>query len=209
MFWPEKWPINIQFHYKIFTLLQSQQFSLQWVYNILEHRILSRIIYEDPNPETGFILAQDFKWSGETVSDLHCLAIIHKRGIKSLRDLNSSHLPLLRNIQEFCIKVMWEKYELRSEEVRMYFHYHPTYYHLHVHVTSSSRRFRSHHLLLDKVICNIEWDPFYYQKTTLSFMVKERENLFGKLFDSRKRRIDWSYSPIQQKLMKMAHGEIL
>lgn len=45
---------------------QEQEFSLQWVYNGLEHKEeAERIIYEDPDPVTGFILAPDFKWSGD------------------------------------------------------------------------------------------------------------------------------------------------
>ena len=62
-------------------LEQEQEFSLQWVYNGLEHKEeVERIIYEDPDPVTGFILAPDFKWSGDSVSDLCCLAIVHSRG---------------------------------------------------------------------------------------------------------------------------------
>lgn len=169
--------------------IQSQQFSLQWVYNVLEHKKeVERIIFEDPDPERGFILAPDFKWSGESVSDLYCLAIIHKRGIGSLRDLNRSHLPLLKNIKQCCLKAVKEKYGLKSSEVRMYFHYQPSYYHLHVHVTSvhftppGSGCDKSH--LLDSVISNIEIDPCYYQKATLSFVVREKEKLFATLKES-------------------------
>ena len=169
--------------------LQSQQFSLQWVYNVLEHKKeVERIIFEDPDPENGFILAPDFKWSGESVSDMYCLAIIHKRGVKSLRDLNRSHLPLLKNIKQSCLKAVKEKYGLKSSEVRMYFHYQPSYYHLHVHVTSvhftppGSGCEKSH--LLDSVISNIEIDPCHYQKATLSFVLREKEKLFAKLKDS-------------------------
>ena len=177
--------------YQAVTLphIQSEQFSLQWIYNVLDHKKeVERIIFEDPDPETGFILAPDFKWSGESVADMYCLAIIHKRGIKSLRDLNRSHLPLLNNIKQSCLKAVKDKYGLKSSEVRMYFHYQPSYYHLHVHVTSvhftppASGCDKSH--LLDSVISNIEIDPCYYQKATLSFVVREKEKLFEKLKDT-------------------------
>ena len=165
--------------------LQEQQFSLQWVYNVLEHKKeADRIIFEDPNPETGFILAPDFKWSGESVSDLYCLAIVHKRGIKSLRDLTASHLPLLRNIASSCAEALRAKHGLAGDELRLYLHYQPSYYHLHVHVTSvnftppGSGCDKGH--LLDSVISNIEMDPCYYQKATLSFVVREKDKLFSK-----------------------------
>ena len=168
--------------------LEQEQFSLQWVYNVLEHKKeVERIIFEDPDPVTGFILAPDFKWSGESVSDLYCLAIVHCRGIKSLRDLTRVHLPLLRNIKEEATMAVKNKYGLEPSQVRAYFHYQPSYYHLHVHVTSlqfsppGSGCEKSH--LLDTVISNIELDSLYYQKATLSFVVREKEKLYKKYTD--------------------------
>lgn len=71
----------------------------QWVYNVLEHKHeTERIIFEDKNPNTGFVLLPDLKWNGKQTEDLYLLALIHLRNIKSLRDLSAEHLPLLRNI---------------------------------------------------------------------------------------------------------------
>lgn len=82
-------------------LFYDNRFCFQWVYNILEHKSESeRIVFEDPNPETGFILLPDLKWNGTTLDTLYLLALTHKRGIKSLRDLTFEHLPLLKNILE-------------------------------------------------------------------------------------------------------------
>ena len=44
-----------------------------------------RIIYENSDPVDGFLMAPDFKWTGKQVEDLYVLAIVHRRGIKSLR----------------------------------------------------------------------------------------------------------------------------
>ncbi|XP_044270017.1 zinc finger protein 271-like [Tribolium madens] len=80
--------------------ITSQQFDLAWVYNILERKSESdRIVFEDSDPNTGFILLPDLKWNGE-VDTLYLLAVVHKRDIKSLRDLTGAHLPLLKNIQK-------------------------------------------------------------------------------------------------------------
>ena len=57
-----------------------------------------RIVYEDPDTQNGFILLPDMKWDGKMMESLYLVAIVHKHGIKSLRDLDESHLPLLRNI---------------------------------------------------------------------------------------------------------------
>lgn len=69
------------------------------MYNILEHTAeADRIVYEDPDPDTGFTLLPDLKWDGESKESLYLLAIVRKRGIRSIRDLTAEHLPLLRNV---------------------------------------------------------------------------------------------------------------
>jgi m7GpppX diphosphatase len=65
----------------------------------LEHKKeAERIVFEDSDPETGFILLPDLKWDGEAVENLYLVAIVFKKGIKSLRDLTSQHLALLENV---------------------------------------------------------------------------------------------------------------
>lgn len=88
-------------------------FSLQWIYNILEHKKEEdRIVFEDPDPETGFILLPDMKWTGEQIEDLYLQAIVHRRDLTCIRDLRGNHIPLLKNILKkgtvsrfsFCVK---------------------------------------------------------------------------------------------------------
>lgn len=69
------------------------------MYNILEHKSeADRILYEDPDKETGFIILPDLKWDGKQVEDLYLTGICHARNIMSIRDLNKSHLPMLKNM---------------------------------------------------------------------------------------------------------------
>ncbi|XP_033375579.1 m7GpppX diphosphatase isoform X3 [Parus major] len=52
--------------YKNITLpfIQSQSFSIQWVYNILEKKAeADRIVHENPDPSNGFVLVPDLKWN--------------------------------------------------------------------------------------------------------------------------------------------------
>lgn len=69
-------------------------------------------------------------------------------------------------------------YGLAEDQLRVYVHYQPSYYHFHVHFTHVKYEApgtligQSH--LLDDVIDNISCiDPLYYQRKTLSFVVKE------------------------------------
>ena len=69
------------------------------MYNILEKKAeVERIVFEDSNPETGFVLLPDLKWDQKQLENMYLIVICHVHGIKSLRDLNRSHLPLLKNI---------------------------------------------------------------------------------------------------------------
>lgn len=153
-------------------LKDSEQFSLQWVDNILDGSAeADRVIFNDPNEETGFVLCKDMKWDDD-LSTLYLLAITRKR-IRSIRDLNESHLPLLRNIKEAGTKAIADTYGVLKPQLRIYFHYQPSFYHLHVHFTtfavenSGTLTERAH--LLTTVIRNIELMSDYYQKAILTF----------------------------------------
>ncbi|KAK6173523.1 hypothetical protein SNE40_016956 [Patella caerulea] len=165
--------------------LEQSSFSLQWVYNILEKKTESeRIIHEDVDPETGFILLPDMKWDRKDVNSLYLVAIVNKHGVKSLRDLNKQCLPLLKNILNTGTKVIKEKFNIPDSKLRIYIHYQPSYYHLHVHFTHvkfdapGSDVFRAH--LLSSVIENIENNGDFYENKTLSFTLRENDNLFKK-----------------------------
>lgn len=69
------------------------------MYNILEKNAeVERVVFEDSDPVKGFVLLPDLKWNQKQMENMYLVAICHARGIKSLRDLNQSHLPLLKNI---------------------------------------------------------------------------------------------------------------
>ena len=69
------------------------------MYNILEKKAeVERVVFEDSDPVTGFVLLPDLKWDQKQMENMYLVAICHTQGIKSLRDLDSSHLPLLKNI---------------------------------------------------------------------------------------------------------------
>ena len=165
--------------------LASEKNSIQWVYNILEKKSESeRIVFEDPDPENGFILLPDMKWNGKQVDDLYLVAIVHKKGIQSIRELSARHLPLLKNILKNGQASIQDKYGVPASKLRIYLHYQPSYYHLHVQFThlkydAPGSGVEKAHLLSD-VIENIEMVPQFYQKKTLAFTVKKTETLYKK-----------------------------
>lgn len=173
--------------YQTVTLphLEQEQLSLEWLYNVLEHRKeKDRIVFEDPSDETGFILLPDLKWDGKTLEQLYLLALVRQRGIRSLRDLTPAHLPLLRNIRQRGTEAIRERYGLAADQLRIYLHYQPSFYHLHVHFTYLKHDPPGIHCekshLLATVIGNLELLPDYYQKATLTCVLNETDKLYGK-----------------------------
>ncbi|KAK2099736.1 hypothetical protein P7K49_021084 [Saguinus oedipus] len=160
------------------------------------------------------------------LDDLYLIAICHRRGIRSLRDLTPEHLPLLRNIlhqgqkteggeadsRQSCLEgfyelsqaslgFIWEegldgdmevilqRYQMTGDRLRVYLHYLPSYYHLHVHFTAlgfeapGSGVERAH--LLAEVIENLECDPKHYQQRTLTFALRADDPLLKLLQEAR------------------------
>ena len=148
----------------------------------MEHKTESeRIVVEDSDPTNGFILLPDMKWDGKTVENMYLLAIVHQKGIRSLRDLNSSHLPLLLNIQEKSLKAIEEKYDVKPEMVRAYLHYQPSFYHLHVHfnhVRNEAQGIPERNHSLSNVIENISIASDFYQRAALQMPLRRNEGLF-------------------------------
>ena len=55
-------------------------------------------MYSDLDPDIGFVLLPDLKWDQGELENLYMLAVVRKRGLLSLRELNAAHLPLLKNV---------------------------------------------------------------------------------------------------------------
>lgn len=179
--------------YRNITLpyISNQSFSVQWVYNILEKKAeADRIIYEDPDPDTGFVLLPDFKWDQKQLENLYLIAIVHRRDIKSLRDLTSGHLSLLRNIRSKGEDTIQKRYGVPVSKLRVYLHYQPSYYHLHIHFTSLDYEApgcgveRAH--LLSDVIQNLQADSGYYHDRIMTFPLRADDGLLLKFKEAGK-----------------------
>ena len=90
---------------------------------------------------------------------------------------------MLKSIRDESLKAIKDKFGIGSSLIRVFFHYHPTYFHLHIHFTHmkmvnkvSSQVARA--ILLDDVIDNIEFfspdkdKGDYYQHKTLQSEIK-------------------------------------
>ena len=52
------------------------------------------MIFANLDPFVGFVLVPNLKWDGKEVENMYVLAIARRRGLLSLRDVTSEHVPL-------------------------------------------------------------------------------------------------------------------
>lgn len=163
--------------------IESKSLSLEWITNILEHKAEQEsIIYEDSDKNNGFVLVTDFKWDKQ-LDSLKLLALPFQK-IRSLRELNASHLPLLRNIRDAGTTAISKKFNIPASQLRIYFHYQPSYYYLHVHfcylMFEAPGIYVAKAHLLSTVISNLELMSDYYTKAVLSYIVFKDSPLYEK-----------------------------
>jgi m7GpppX diphosphatase len=75
----------------------------------------------------GFLILPDMKWDLTTVASLYLVALMLRSDIKSLRDLNRSHIALLRSIRCEAINIVKSRWGLLATELRLFVHYQPSY----------------------------------------------------------------------------------
>lgn len=161
--------------------------EIKWLYQILQkEKEQERLLFEDPDSETGFMFtafepAEKCITQTKTMPDnFYSLVLVNKRDLPSIRSLSTAHLPLLKNIRDKVYKYAKETLLVDSHKLRLFFHYKPSYFHLHVHVVHVNHEMHIHlkDYLLDDVIQNIELSPTYYQKQTLSYTLGTNDALY-------------------------------
>lgn len=146
--------------------------KINWIDNIFSGKNENNnILYSD----NDFIFLPDIKWDLVDIKSLYYLVIFKNKNLKSIRDLNSDHLPLLNNIKNICCDLIEQKYKIKKNKIRMYFHYHPSFWQLHIHCNLINKHWSdisidfSHSLT--SVINNINLLSDYYKKSTLEVTI--------------------------------------
>lgn len=156
--------------------------DITWIHRILNgEKEQDRVLFNDNDPQTGFVFVEGQNWNSDpenssNFTQFSGLVITRAPNLYSIRSLSSCHIPMLKNIQKAILNTVELKYGLNSEQIRLFFHYHPTFYHLHIHVNGIDQdkgfqacRYHS----LETVISNLELMNDYYQKVTITCELKE------------------------------------
>lgn len=159
---------------------------IKWVYNILfEGKESESFVYHDKDPENGFVLLPDMKWDGINMDSLYLCCIVNRLDISSVRDLNGTHLDFLIGLQKEIKQKTQEKYPVESDQLRVFVHYQPSYYHFHIHVVNNKHPGLGDGIavgkaiLLDTVIENLKLMSDYYSKVNIGYNLGENHKLWS------------------------------
>ncbi len=120
---------------------------------------------------SDYVICKDIVWTNNDIDKFYLLAIPIKK-LKTIRDLRQSDITLLKNIKTKAIEIA-ESYGVSKDKLYMFFHYHPSYYQLHLHISLidhpdlETKYLR--HYFIDDIIEKLELDSEYWANTTLKF----------------------------------------
>jgi m7GpppX diphosphatase len=144
----------------------------QWIYNIIDGIAeQDKIIYRDDL----CIVIPTYIWDENNIEMLHILCLPLDISLRCIRTLESKDVFLLEHMKLKTLEIIKTKYNLNFDEIKMYFHYKPSTYHLHIHFVnilhynSGSSIENSHDL--DSVIFNLSFDTDYYKKISLNILI--------------------------------------
>lgn len=139
----------------------------QWIYCVIGGQRESDAVRHD---EPDFMVLPDADALNDGVSVVNWLVIFKDLGLRSMRDLRGGHLGLLRRVRE-TVGTLFP-----AQGPMMYFHCPPSVWQLHLHVSAPCDVLRTTNDMqkvqfLDDVISNLEIDPDYYAKATLTYVL--------------------------------------
>jgi len=140
-----------------------------WIYNIIDGKSEQEsVIYRDEQ----CIVIPTYMWDGKCIDKLHILCMPIDITLRCIRSLNSSHIHLLEHMKRTALDVIKCKYGLDENQLKMFFHYEPSTYHLHIHFVNvsyhDSRSSVEYSHELNSVLFNLSICPTYYQDVILN-----------------------------------------
>lgn len=141
----------------------------QWIYNIIDGTSEQEsILYRDEQ----CIVIPTYMWDGKNVDKMHILCMPTDVSLRSIRSLNSSHIPLLEHMKRVTIQNIKDKYNVDENYLKMFFHYEPSTYHLHIHFVNvahyEARSSVEYSHELNNVLFNLSICSDYYKQAILN-----------------------------------------
>ncbi|RKF75179.1 m7GpppX diphosphatase [Golovinomyces cichoracearum] len=175
--------------------------TLDWVENIITGRNeVDDVIYRSPsgqNGNEGLILLPDLNWDRSTKESLHLLGLPERRDFWSIRDLKKKHVCWLRTMRKSFLEATVKAFDwVEVDQLKIYVHYQPTYYHFHVHIVHVASEVGNTQAVgkaigLESIIESLELmdgdQEHGIEQMTLHYTVGEASELWTEVFEPLKR----------------------
>lgn len=151
--------------------------NIKWINDLVFNKSEEiNVLFRNKN----FVISKDISWKDMNPTHFYILAFPIKL-IKTIRDLTIDDIPLLMEIKEKVLEIASHN-NIDKEKLYMFFHYHPSYYQLHLHVCLINQIiheitcYRNYFLddIIEKLLNNTE----YWNKATLQFELISGTKLF-------------------------------
>ncbi len=139
----------------------------RWIFDLIKKpEATTEIVFRN---RKEWMLVEGSKHEGVKYNgDIRYLVIFKDMKLKTIRDLRRKHLDLLREVEREVLCFLDEKKHRRAD-FKMYFHYLPSVFQLHLHVCSNSSVDSIRRQYLHCIIRNIEQNDTWYRDALILF----------------------------------------
>lgn len=191
-------------HIRPYMQKNRDEGRLNWVFNIIEGRTEQEdVIFRkhsnnnaSQDDDQGFLVLPDLNWDRKTISSLHLLGLVDRKDIWSVRDLRRKHIPWLKDMRQKLVDATTQLYpQIEEDQLKLYVHYQPTYYHFHIHVVhvmleAGATQAVGKALSLENVIGQLEGmdgEEAGMADVSLTYSVGEASDLWLQIFEPLKK----------------------
>lgn len=141
----------------------------KWIYNIIDGTSEQELIL---HRDESCIIIPTYMWDSVNIEKLHILCLPTDITLRSIRSLTAAHIPLLEHMKKVTLETIKAKYGLDECYLKIFFHYEPSTYHLHIHFINTAhyeaRSSVEYSHELNNVIFNLSLYSQYYKVAILN-----------------------------------------
>jgi m7GpppX diphosphatase len=141
----------------------------KWIYNIIDGTSVQELIL---HRDESCIIIPTYMWDSVNIEKLHILCLPTDITLRSIRSLTANHIPLLEHMKKVTLETIKAKYGLDECYLKIFFHYEPSTYHLHIHFINTAhyeaRSSVEYSHELNNIIFNLSLYSQYYKVAILN-----------------------------------------
>ena len=141
----------------------------KWIYNIIDGTSEQELIL---HRDELCIIIPTYMWDSVNIEKLHILCLPTDITLRSIRSLTADHIPLLEHMKKVTLETIKAKYGVDECYLKIFFHYEPSTYHLHIHFINTAhyeaRSSVEYSHELNNIIFNLSLYSQYYKVAILN-----------------------------------------